>query len=401
MVSCPCERVFDGQIICAPSIMAGSDRFKIIGILTAKESSYPSFPPLRADFFTSSLARCACTGLQPFSRPGLFYFCNFLFYLMLTRRLVTTVAADLRGTSARCRHPPVRINHAPGVESNIRRAGNMHGLFITAAPFSRSHLLRCHDAACHTFAGAGNAWGRRAAAASFPSIPLADANCRSPSLGMCQPEAVAAAAAAGPQAPQVITGAAAVADVLGRRAAAGVRDRAPVTAVPAVQRESKGGARRALQPACVNAGGAAVVVRAIGLINLLPGGERAGITLTRAAWGGGRGRIHRNDGAAGIRGAAIVGDGERYGVAPCRAVAVADVALRGGAAVAENPLPCADAAVGIAGGIGEVHLQSVHGRREVGRRRLIGRRRVLRGEAHAAVVAAGMQHHVIKGGGRE
>src|SRR3569832_364174 len=94
MVSCPRERVFDGQIICGPSIMACSVGFKKIGILTAKESSYPSFPPLRADFFTSSQARCACPGLPPFSRPGLFYFCLF-FIAMMTRRLVSFVVVVL------------------------------------------------------------------------------------------------------------------------------------------------------------------------------------------------------------------------------------------------------------------------------------------------------------------
>jgi len=47
------ERVLDGQSTCGPLILAGSGGFKKIGILTAKENSYPSFPPLRADFFSS------------------------------------------------------------------------------------------------------------------------------------------------------------------------------------------------------------------------------------------------------------------------------------------------------------------------------------------------------------
>src|SRR3569833_954517 len=153
---------------------------------------------------------------------------------------------------------------------------------------------------------------------------------------MRQPEAVAAAAADGPQAPQVITGAAAVADVLGRRAAAGVRDRAPATAVPAVQRKIEVGPRRTLQPAFVNAGGAAIIISAVGLINRLPGGERAGITLTRTAWCGGRGRIHRNHGAAGIGGAAIVGDSERYGVTPNHTKTKTNETQRSRTAVAEN-----------------------------------------------------------------
>src|SRR3569833_1123947 len=122
---------------------------------------------------------------------------------------------------------------------------------------------------------------------------------------MRQPVAVVAAAADGPQDPLVITGAAAVADVLGRRAAAGVRERAPATADPAVQRKIEVGPRRTLQPAFVNAGGAAIIIIAFGFINRQPGGERAGITLTRTAWFGGRGRIHRNHGAAGIGGAVV------------------------------------------------------------------------------------------------